>query len=165
MVFDKSDHTLPAIRRVKRDPVKRTVAVMAERYTQRREMPPPRLTECSWAGLGPRSYSIIEQGLIRQIIEAKPRIARLPEGEAAYPSTRRGARNRDPHPPTRENLDSLRDLIDEVGSRSRPAPTGAQPRSKPRSGASEGRDAEWKARSSVDRNQMQRLAGCRRRNR
>jgi len=68
-------------------------------------------------GLGPRSYSIIEQGVISQIIEARPEDLRVYLEEAAgiskYKERRRETENRIRH--TRENLDRLNDLRDEVG--------------------------------------------------
>jgi len=66
-------------------------------------------------GLGARSYSIIEQGMISQIIEASPRNLRVYLEEApASPSTRAAQGNRDAHPPYRENLERLTDLREEV---------------------------------------------------
>ncbi|AWV07147.1 chromosome segregation protein SMC [Marilutibacter maris] len=68
-------------------------------------------------GLGPRSYSIIEQGMISNIIEAKPEELRVYLEEAAgiskYKERRRETENRIRH--TRENLDRLNDLREEVG--------------------------------------------------
>ncbi|NLA67109.1 MAG: chromosome segregation protein SMC, partial [Gammaproteobacteria bacterium] len=68
-------------------------------------------------GLGPRSYSIIEQGMISQIIEAKPEELRVYLEEAAgiskYKERRRETETRIRH--TRENLDRLNDLREEVG--------------------------------------------------
>ena len=68
-------------------------------------------------GLGPRSYSIIEQGMISQIIEAKPEELRVYLEEAAgiskYKERRRETETRIRH--TRENLDRLGDLREEVG--------------------------------------------------
>ncbi|QDH69904.1 chromosome segregation protein SMC [Marilutibacter alkalisoli] len=68
-------------------------------------------------GLGPRSYSIIEQGMISNIIEARPEELRVYLEEAAgiskYKERRRETENRIRH--TRENLDRLSDLRDEVG--------------------------------------------------
>ncbi|MGY1457712.1 chromosome segregation protein SMC [Luteimonas sp. A534] len=68
-------------------------------------------------GLGPRSYSIIEQGMISQIIEAKPEELRVYLEEAAgiskYKERRKETETRIRH--TRENLDRLGDLRDEVG--------------------------------------------------
>jgi chromosome segregation protein len=67
-------------------------------------------------GLGPRSYSIIEQGMISRLIEAKPEEMRVFLEEAAgiskYKERRRETSNRIKH--TRENLDRLLDVLDEV---------------------------------------------------
>ncbi|GAA0263157.1 chromosome segregation protein SMC [Rhodanobacter caeni] len=67
-------------------------------------------------GLGPRSYSIIEQGMISQIIEAHPEELRTHLEEAAgiskYKERRRETENR--IKATRENLDRVRDVRDEV---------------------------------------------------
>ena len=68
-------------------------------------------------GLGPRSYSIIEQGMISQIIEARPEDLRVYLEEAAgiskYKERRKETETRIRH--TRENLDRLNDLRDEIG--------------------------------------------------
>jgi chromosome segregation protein len=68
-------------------------------------------------GLGPRSYAIIEQGMISRFIEARPDELRLFIEEAAgiskYKERRRETENRMRH--TRENLERLTDLRDEVG--------------------------------------------------
>ncbi len=67
-------------------------------------------------GLGPRSYSIIEQGMISRLIEAKPDDLRAFLEEAAgiskYKERRRETENRIRH--TRENLDRLNDLLEEI---------------------------------------------------
>ncbi|MEQ4574185.1 MAG: chromosome segregation protein SMC [Gammaproteobacteria bacterium] len=67
-------------------------------------------------GLGPRSYSIIEQGMISQIIEARPEDLRMYLEEAAgiskYKERRKETENRIRH--TRENLDRLNDLREEI---------------------------------------------------
>jgi chromosome segregation protein len=67
-------------------------------------------------GLGPRSYSIIEQGTISRLIEAKPDDLRAFLEEAAgiskYKERRRETENRIKH--TRENLDRLKDLLEEI---------------------------------------------------
>ena len=67
-------------------------------------------------GLGPRSYSIIEQGMISRLIEAKPEEMRVFLEEAAgiskYKERRRETSNRIKH--TRENLDRLMDVLEEV---------------------------------------------------
>jgi chromosome segregation protein len=68
-------------------------------------------------GLGPRSYSIIEQGMISKIIEARPEDLRVFLEEAAgiskYKERRKETETRIRH--TRENLDRLNDLRDEIG--------------------------------------------------
>jgi len=67
-------------------------------------------------GLGPRSYAIIEQGMISQIVEARPEDLRGFLEEAAgisrYKERRRETENRIKH--TRENLSRLADLREEV---------------------------------------------------
>lgn len=69
-------------------------------------------------GLGPRSYSIIEQGMVSRIIDAKPDELRVYLEEAAgiskYKERRRETETRMRH--TRENLDRLNDLIEEIES-------------------------------------------------
>lgn len=68
-------------------------------------------------GLGPRSYSIIEQGMISRLIEAKPEEMRVHIEEAAgiskYKERRRETENRIRH--TRENLERLTDIREELG--------------------------------------------------
>ncbi len=68
-------------------------------------------------GLGPRSYAVIEQGTISRFIEAKPEEMRVFLEEAAgiskYKERRRETENRIRH--TRENLDRLNDLREELG--------------------------------------------------
>ena len=68
-------------------------------------------------GLGPRSYAIIEQGTISRIIEAKPEDLRIFLEEAAgiskYKERRRETETRLRH--TRENMDRLEDLRQELG--------------------------------------------------
>ncbi|MCP4000232.1 MAG: chromosome segregation protein SMC [Gammaproteobacteria bacterium] len=72
-------------------------------------------------GLGPRSYSIIEQGMISRLIEAKPEDMRAHLEEAAgiskYKERRRETENRIRH--TRDNLDRLNDLREEVDNQIR----------------------------------------------
>jgi len=67
-------------------------------------------------GLGSRSYAIIEQGMISRLIEAKPDELRAFLEEAAgiskYKERRRETENRMAH--TRENLERLNDLREEV---------------------------------------------------
>ena len=70
-------------------------------------------------GLGPRSYTIIEQGTISRLIEAKPEELRVFLEEAAgiskYRERRRETENRIHR--TRENLDRLSDRREEIGRR------------------------------------------------
>jgi len=67
-------------------------------------------------GLGPRSYAIIEQGMISRLIEAKPEELRVYIEEAAgiskYKERRRETETRIRH--TRENMERLNDLREEV---------------------------------------------------
>ncbi len=67
-------------------------------------------------GLGPRSYSIIEQGMISRLIEAKPEEMRVFIEEAAgiskYKERRRETSNRIKR--TKANLDRLLDVLEEV---------------------------------------------------
>ncbi|GJM07114.1 MAG: chromosome partition protein Smc [marine bacterium B5-7] len=67
-------------------------------------------------GLGPRSYSIIEQGMISRVIDAKPEELRAYLEEAAgiskYKERRRETETRIRH--TKENLDRLNDLREEI---------------------------------------------------
>ena len=67
-------------------------------------------------GLGTRSYAIIEQGMISRVIEARPDDLRAFLEEAAgisrYKERRRETESRIAH--TRENLDRLNDLREEV---------------------------------------------------
>lgn len=67
-------------------------------------------------GLGPRSYAIIEQGMVSRLVEAKPEEMRSYIEEAAgiskYKERRRETETRMQH--TRDNLSRLADLRDEV---------------------------------------------------
>lgn len=69
-------------------------------------------------GLGPRSYAIIEQGMVSQLIEAKPEDLRFYIEEAAgiskYKERRRETETRMRH--TQENLDRLNDIREELGN-------------------------------------------------
>ncbi len=68
-------------------------------------------------GLGPRSYAIIEQGMISRLIEARPDELRIYIEEAAgiskYKERRRETENRMRR--TMENLERLTDIRDELG--------------------------------------------------
>jgi chromosome segregation protein len=70
-------------------------------------------------GLGPRSYAIIEQGMISRLIEARPEELRDFLEEAAgiskYKERRRETENRMRH--AEENLERLSDIRDELGKR------------------------------------------------
>ncbi len=69
-------------------------------------------------GLGPRAYSIIEQGMVTRIVEAKPEDLRGFIEEAAgisrYKERRRETENRIKH--TRENMARVDDIRGELGS-------------------------------------------------
>ena len=69
-------------------------------------------------GLGPRSYAIIEQGMISSLIDAKPEELRVYIEEAAgiskYKERRRDTENRIKR--TKENLDRLSDIREELGN-------------------------------------------------
>ncbi len=67
-------------------------------------------------GLGPRSYSIIEQGMVGRIVESKPEDLRVLIEEAAgiskYKERRRETGNRIRH--TRDNLSRVEDIVGEL---------------------------------------------------
>ena len=100
-------------------------------------------------GLGPRSYSIIEQGMISQVIEAKPEELRVYLEEAAgiskYKERRKETETRIRH--TRENLDRLNDLREEVGKQLQHLARQAKQAEQYQTIQGERRikDAEWKA--------------------
>jgi len=68
-------------------------------------------------GLGPRSYAIIEQGMISRLIESKPQELRVFIEEAAgiskYKERRKETESRMLH--TRENLERISDVREELG--------------------------------------------------
>lgn len=72
-------------------------------------------------GLGPRSYSIIEQGMVSRIVESKPEDLRVLIEEAAgiskYKERRRETENRIRH--TRDNLSRVEDIIGELSTQLR----------------------------------------------
>ncbi len=100
-------------------------------------------------GLGPRSYSIIEQGMISQVIDAKPEDLRVYLEEAAgiskYKERRKETETRIRH--TRENLDRLSDLREEVGKQLEHLKRQARQAEQYTAIQAERRirDAEWKA--------------------
>ncbi|GGD53504.1 chromosome segregation protein SMC [Pseudoxanthomonas indica] len=100
-------------------------------------------------GLGPRSYSIIEQGMISQIIEARPEDLRIFLEEAAgiskYKERRKETETRIRH--TRENLDRLTDLREEIGKQLEHLKRQAKQAEQYQALQEERRikDAEWKA--------------------
>ena len=121
LVFDNSDHTITgeyaAFNEIS---VKRTVSrdATSNYYLNGTRCRRRDITDLFLGtGLGPRSYSIIEQGMISQIIEARPEDLRVYLEEAAgiskYKERRKETETRIRH--TRENLDRLSDLREEVG--------------------------------------------------
>ncbi|WP_374558266.1 chromosome segregation protein SMC [Thermomonas sp.] len=120
LVFDNSDHTITgeyaAFNEIS---VKRTVSRDGQSayYLNGGKCRRRDITDLFLGtGLGPRSYSIIEQGMISQVIEAKPEELRVYLEEAAgiskYKERRKETETRIRH--TRENLDRLGDLREEV---------------------------------------------------
>ncbi|MDG2518762.1 chromosome segregation protein SMC [Lysobacter soli] len=121
LIFDNSDHTITgeyaAFNEIS---VKRTVSRDGcnQYYLNGAKCRRRDITDLFLGtGLGPRSYSIIEQGMISQVIEAKPEELRVYLEEAAgiskYKERRKETETRIRH--TRENLDRLNDLREEVG--------------------------------------------------
>ena len=120
LIFDNSDHTISgeyaAFNEIS---VKRTVSRdgQSSYYLNGTKCRRRDITDLFLGtGLGPRSYSIIEQGMISQIIEARPEDLRIYLEEAAgiskYKERRKETETRIRH--TRENLDRLNDLREEV---------------------------------------------------
>ena len=72
-------------------------------------------------GLGPRSYSIIEQGMVGRVVESRPEELRVLIEEAAgiskYKERRRETENRIRR--TRDNLSRVQDILQELGSQLR----------------------------------------------
>ena len=117
-------------------------------------------------GLGPRSYSIIEQGMISRLIEAKPEEVRVFLEEAAgiskYKERRRETSNRIKH--TKENLDRLKDVL-ELKSRfvtwtGKPRPPNATAAIKTKSAARQPNCWRCAPKTWIAR-QMQQRANCR----
>jgi chromosome segregation protein len=121
LIFDNSDHTITGeFAAFNEISVKRTVSrdSTSNYYLNGTRCRRRDITDLFLGtGLGPRSYSIIEQGMISQIIEARPEDLRVYLEEAAgiskYKERRKETETRIRH--TRENLDRLNDLREEVG--------------------------------------------------
>ncbi len=125
LVFDNSDHSLGgeyakyseiALRReVKRDG--QSNYYLNGTKCRRRDISDIFLG----TGLGPRSYAIIEQGMISRLIESKPHELRVFLEEVAgiskYKERRKETESRMKR--TKENLDRITDLVDELDSRLR----------------------------------------------
>jgi chromosome segregation protein len=153
LVFDNSDHTITgeyaAFNEIS---VKRTVGrdSISTYYLNGARCRRRDITDLFLGtGLGPRSYSIIEQGMISQIIEARPEDLRVYLEEAAgiskYKERRRETETRIRH--TRENLDRLGDLREEVGKQLQHLQRQARQAEQYQSLQEERRirDAQWKA--------------------
>jgi chromosome segregation protein len=153
LIFDNSDHTITgeyaAFNEIS---VKRTVSRdgQSSYYLNGTKCRRRDITDLFLGtGLGPRSYSIIEQGMISQIIEARPEDLRVYLEEAAgiskYKERRKETETRIRH--TRENLDRLNDLRDEVGKQLEHLKRQARQAEQYQSIQAERRikDAEWKA--------------------
>lgn len=153
LIFDNSDHTISgeyaAFNEIS---VKRTVSRdgTSQYYLNGGKCRRRDITDLFLGtGLGPRSYSIIEQGMISQIIEAKPEDLRVYLEEAAgiskYKERRRETETRIRH--TRENLDRLNDLREEVGKQLEHLRRQARQAEQYQAiqGERKIKDAEWKA--------------------
>lgn len=121
LIFDNSDHTIAGEYAAYNEiSVKRTVSRdgQSSYYLNGGKCRRRDITDLFLGtGLGPRSYSIIEQGMISQVIDARPEELRVYLEEAAgiskYKERRKETETRIRH--TRENLDRLNDLREEVG--------------------------------------------------
>jgi chromosome segregation protein len=153
LVFDNSDHTIAgeyaAFNEIS---VKRTVSRdgQSNYYLNGARCRRRDITDLFLGtGLGPRSYSIIEQGMISQVIDAKPEELRVYLEEAAgiskYKERRKETETRIRH--TRENLDRLNDLREEVGKQLQHLARQARQAEQYTAIQSERRirDAQWKA--------------------
>jgi len=153
LIFDNSDHTISGEYASFNDiSVKRTVSRdgSSNYYLNGTKCRRRDITDLFLGtGLGPRSYSIIEQGMISQIIEARPEDLRVYLEEAAgiskYKERRKETETRIRH--TRENLDRLNDLRDEIGKQLEHLKRQARQAEQYQALQEERRikDAEWKA--------------------
>ncbi|MFL6586906.1 MAG: chromosome segregation protein SMC [Luteimonas sp.] len=153
LVFDNSDHTIAGeFAAFNEISVKRTVSRDGQSgyYLNGTKCRRRDITDLFLGtGLGPRSYSIIEQGMISQIIDAKPEELRVYLEEAAgiskYKERRKETETRIRH--TRENLDRLSDLREEVGKQLQHLARQAKQAEQYTAIQAERRirDAEWKA--------------------
>ena len=153
LIFDNADHTITgeyaAFNEIS---VKRTVSRdgQSNYYLNGTKCRRRDITDLFLGtGLGPRSYSIIEQGMISQVIEAKPEELRVYLEEAAgiskYKERRKETETRIRH--TRENLDRLNDLREEVGKQLQHLARQARQAEQYQAIQAERKvkDAEWKA--------------------
>ena len=153
LIFDNSDHTITgeyaAFNEIS---VKRTVSRdgQSQYYLNGTKCRRRDITDLFLGtGIGARSYSIIEQGMISQVIDAKPEDLRMYLEEAAgiskYKERRKETETRIRH--TRENLDRLNDLREEVGKQLQHLARQARQAEQYQSIQAERRvkDAEWRA--------------------
>ncbi len=153
LVFDNSDHTITGeFAAFNEISVKRSVGRdgQSSYYLNGAKCRRRDITDLFLGtGLGPRSYSIIEQGMISQIIEARPEELRVYLEEAAgisrYKERRKETETRIRH--TRENLDRLNDLREEIGKQLQHLAKQARQAEQYTQIQAERkvRDAEWKA--------------------
>jgi chromosome segregation protein len=120
LVFDNSDRTIKgqyasfnevSVKRVVNSEAQSTYLLNGEKCRRRD------ITDIFLGtGLGPRSYSIIEQGMVSRLIESKPEELRVFIEEAAgiskYKERRRETENRIKR--TKENLERLTDIREEL---------------------------------------------------
>lgn len=153
LIFDNSDHAISGeFAAFNEISVKRTVSRdgQSQYYLNGTKCRRRDITDLFLGtGLGPRSYSIIEQGMISQIVEAKPEELRVYLEEAAgiskYKERRKETETRIRH--TRENLDRLNDLREEISKQLEHLKRQARQAEQYQALQEERRikDAEWKA--------------------
>ena len=120
LIFDNSDHTIKgeyaafteiSVKRIVNTEAQSTYMLNGTKC-RRRDIQDIFLG----TGLGPRSYSIIEQGMVSNLIESKPEELRVFIEEAAgiskYKERRKETENRIKR--TRENLERLTDIREEL---------------------------------------------------